>query len=132
MTSPNLHSTYPPKTRCNTFYFISPIKEEIQQKYINYCQYVIGKNLGYENGGCVICSDCSGKIIPPGYSLYFPFSCQNEQCYDKSNSDLIDDLNKYEGKDELKEEIFNLKEQAKILCDAAIDKDQYKGIIGNY
>ena len=92
LISQNLHSTYPPKTRCNTFYFISPIKEEIQQKYINYCQYVIGKNLGYENGGCVICSDSSGKIIPPGYSLYFPFSCQNEQCYDKSNSDLIDEM----------------------------------------
>ena len=47
-------------------------------------------------------------------------------------SDLIDDLNKYEGKDEMKEEISNIKEQAKTLFDAAVDKDQYKGIIGNY
>jgi hypothetical protein len=48
------------------------------------------------------------------------------------DSDLIDDLNKYEGKDTMKEEIFNLKEQAKTLFEAAVDKDQYKGIVGNY
>ena len=47
-------------------------------------------------------------------------------------SDLIDDLNKYEGKDTMKEEISNIKEQAKTLFYAAVDKDQYKGIIGNY
>ena len=92
LTSQNLHSTYPPKTRCNTFYFVSPIKEEIQQKYINYCQYIIGKNLGYNTGGCIICSDSSGKIISPGYNLYFPFSCQNEKCYNKTNNYYIDDM----------------------------------------
>ena len=91
-TSEGLHSTFPTKTRCNTFYFISPIEEDIQQKYINYCQYIIGKNLGYESGGCVICSDCSGKIISPGFNLYFPFNCQSEKCYDKSNSYLIEEM----------------------------------------
>ena len=92
LTSQDLHSTYPPKTRCNTFYFINPIIEEIQQKYINYCQYVIGKNLGHGTGGCVVCSDSSGKIISPGFSIYFPYSCQNEQCYDRTNSDLINEM----------------------------------------
>ena len=48
------------------------------------------------------------------------------------DSDLIDDLNKYEGNDIMKEEIFNLKGQAKTLFEAAVDKDQYKGIVGNY
>ena len=90
LSSEQLHSTFPAKTRCNTFYFISPINEEIQQKYINYCQYIIGKNCG--NEGCIICSDVSGKIIPPGFSLYFPFNCQKEQCYDKSNSFLINEM----------------------------------------
>ena len=90
LTSEKLHSSYPAKTRCNTFYFVSPINEEIQQKYINYCQYIIGKICG--NEGCIVCSDPSGKIIPPGFSLYFPFNCQSEKCYDKSNSSLIDEM----------------------------------------
>ena len=84
------YSVNPAKTRCNTFYFISPLSEENQQKYINYCQYIMGKNLGYTTGGCVICTDCSGKIIAPGYELYFPFSCQKEKCYSKRNSSLVD------------------------------------------
>ena len=47
------------------------------------------------------------------------------------NSDLIEDLEKYEGNGDIKEEIRNVKKQAYILYDAAIDKDQYKGIISN-
>jgi hypothetical protein len=47
------------------------------------------------------------------------------------NSDLIEDLEKYEGNEDIKEEIRNVKKQAYILYDAAIDKDQYKGIISN-
>ena len=47
------------------------------------------------------------------------------------NSDLIEDLEKYEENEDLKEEIKKVKNQAKILFDAAIDKDQYKGIISN-
>ena len=88
--SENLRSAFPAKTRCNTFYFLNAIKKETQQKYVNYCQYKIGQILGFE--GCVICSDCSGKIIPPGYSLYFPFNCQKEQCYDYSSNDLLSDI----------------------------------------
>ena len=92
LSSDDLHSAYPPTTRCNTFYFISPINKEIQQKYVNYCQYIMGKRLGYLSGGCVICSDPSGKIIPPGYHLYFPFNCQNNMFYDISNSNLIGEM----------------------------------------
>ena len=92
LSSNDLHSSYPPTTRCNTFYFISPINKEIQLKYINYCQYIMGQSLGYSSGGCVICSDPSGKIISPGYYLYFPFNCQNEMCYDIYNSTLIDEM----------------------------------------
>ena len=92
LSSDDLHSTYPPTTRCNTFYFTSPINKEIQQKYVNYCQYIMGKRLGYLSGACIICSDPSGKIIPPGYHLYFPFNCQNNMFYDISNSNLIDEM----------------------------------------
>ena len=92
LTSESLHSTYPTQTRCNTFYFVSPIDEEIQQKYINYCQYIMGKSFGYNSNGCIICSDTSGKITPPGYILYFPFNCQSEKCYDKSNSNYIEEM----------------------------------------
>ena len=45
------------------------------------------------------------------------------------NTDLIEDLEKFEENDELKEEIKKVKNQAKVLFDVAIDKDQYKGII---
>jgi len=47
------------------------------------------------------------------------------------NSDLIEDLEKFEGNEDIKKEIRNVKKQANILYDAAIDKDQYKGIISN-
>ena len=47
------------------------------------------------------------------------------------NSDLIEDLEKFEGNEDIKKEIRNIKKQAYILYDAAIDKDQYKGIISN-
>ena len=47
------------------------------------------------------------------------------------NTDLIEDLEKFEENDELKEEIKKVKNQAKVLFDVAIDKDQYKGIISN-
>ena len=47
------------------------------------------------------------------------------------NSDLIEDLEKFEGDEDIKEDIRNVKKQACILFDAAIDKDQYKGIISN-
>ena len=47
------------------------------------------------------------------------------------NSDLIEDLEKFEGNEDIKQEIRNVKKQAYILYDAAIDKDQYKGIISN-
>ena len=47
------------------------------------------------------------------------------------NSDLIEDLEKFEGNEDIKKEIRNVKKQAYILYDAAIDKDQYKGIISN-
>ena len=89
-SSENLHSTFPPKTLCNTFYFLNSVKEEIQKKYIYYCQYIIGNILGLD--GCVICSDCSGKIISPGFSLYFPYNCQKEQCYDQSNNELLSEM----------------------------------------
>ena len=136
LTSQNLHSTYPPKTRCNTFYFISPIKEEIQQKYINYCQYVIGKNLGYENGGCVICSDSSGKIVPPGYSLYFPFSCQNEQCYDKSNSDLIDEMynlaEEFNTKSKGSKYEFTICATSNRICSSQITEEQFNSAFNQF
>ena len=90
LTSENLHSTFPAKTLCNTFYFLNAIKKETQQKFVNYCQYKIGTILGFS--GCVVCSDNSGKIIPPGYSIYFPFNCQKEQCYDYSNNDLLSEM----------------------------------------
>ena len=35
-------------------------------------------------------------------------------------------------KGEFEEEIVNVEKQAKRLIESAIDKDQYKGIIGNY
>ena len=47
-------------------------------------------------------------------------------------SDLIGDLDKFEGDEEIKEEISNVQKQANVLLDIAIDKDQYKGIISNY
>ena len=47
------------------------------------------------------------------------------------NSDLIEDLEKFEGNEDIKKEIRNIKKQAYILYDSAIDKDQYKGIISN-
>ena len=90
LISENLHSAFPAKTQCNTFYFISAINKEIQEKYINYCQYIVGKELGIE--GCAICSDCSGKIISPGFSLYFPFNCLKEQCYNYSNNSLLNEM----------------------------------------
>ena len=89
-TSDNLRSTYPPKTLCNTFYFLNAVKEEVQKKYVYYCQYIIGNILGLD--GCVICSDCSGKIISPGFSLYFPFNCNKEQCYDQSSNELLSEM----------------------------------------
>jgi hypothetical protein len=46
-------------------------------------------------------------------------------------TDLIEDLERFEENDDLKEEIQKVKNQAKILFDVAIDKDQYKGIISN-
>ena len=90
LISENIHSSYPPKTLCNTFYFLNKVSQEVQQKYVNYCQYVIGTKLGFN--GCAICSDCSGNIISPGFSLYFPFNCQKEMCYDKSSNDLLNDM----------------------------------------
>ena len=59
---------------------------------------------------------------------YFRCSIQNIL---NLNSDLIEDLEKYEENEDLKEDIKKVKNQAKILFDAAIDKDQYKGIISN-
>ena len=47
------------------------------------------------------------------------------------NTDLIEDLEKFEENDDMKEEIQKVKNQAKVLFDVAIDKDQYKGIISN-
>ena len=47
-------------------------------------------------------------------------------------SDLINDLNEYERKEEIKEYISNIQKQASILFNVAVDKDQYKGIISNY
>jgi hypothetical protein len=47
-------------------------------------------------------------------------------------SNLIDDLNEYEGEDEIKECISNIRNQAHVLFNIAVDKDQYKGIISNY
>jgi hypothetical protein len=47
------------------------------------------------------------------------------------NTDLIEDLERNEENEDLKEEIKKVKNQAKALFDAAIDKDQYKGIISN-
>jgi hypothetical protein len=69
---------------------MNAIKKEIQEKYINYCQYTVGNVLGIN--GCAICTDCSGKIIPPGFSLYFPFNCLKEQCYDYSNNNLLNEM----------------------------------------
>ena len=90
LTSDNVHSVFPAKTQCNTFYFINAINKEVEEKYINYCQYIVGKVLGIQ--GCAICSDCSGNIIPPGFSIYFPFNCQKEQCYDYSNNGLLNEM----------------------------------------
>ena len=90
LISENLHSVFPAKTQCNIFYFINAINKEIQEKYINYCQYIVGKVLGI--AGCAICSDCSGKIIPPGFSLYFPFNCLKQQCYDYTNNSLLNEM----------------------------------------
>ena len=90
LISENLHSDFPAKTVCNTFYIMNAIKKEIQEKYINYCQYTVGNVLGIN--GCAICTDCSGKIIPPGFSLYFPFNCLKEQCYDYSNNNLLNEM----------------------------------------
>lgn len=47
-------------------------------------------------------------------------------------SDLSDELKKLEENNEIKEDIMNIQSQSKVLIDKAIDKDQYKGIIGNY
>ena len=47
------------------------------------------------------------------------------------NSDLIEELEKIEENEDIKEEIKKVKNQAKVLFDVAIDKDQYKGIISN-
>ena len=130
-TSDNLHSAFPPKTQCNTFYFINAIKKETQEKYIYYCQYVIGKILG--NNGCAICSDCSGKILAPGYSIYFPFNCQNEQCYDYSTNSLLDEMYELTEEFNIKSETtkyeFTICVTSNRICDTQItDENLYSGL----
>ena len=136
ITSDKLHSTYPPKTLCNTFYFISPIDKEIQQKYINYCQYIMGTNLGYGNGGCIICSDSSGKIIPPGFSLNFPFICQNEKCYDKDNSFLIDDMynlaEEFNTNSKTSKYEFTICATSNRICSSQISQEKFNSVFNTF
>ena len=42
-----------------------------------------------------------------------------------------EDLEKLKEKGDYKEEIVNVEKQAEKLFEIAVDKDQYKGIIGN-
>ena len=84
-----IKSSYPTNTRCNTFYYENVLSYENKQKYINYCQYIFGKNMGYD--GCIICTDISGKIIAPGYELN-TFSCSKEKCFVKSTNELLEDI----------------------------------------
>ena len=136
LISDNLHSTYPTTTRCNTFYFISPIDEEIQQKYINYCQYIIGKSFGYGSSGCIICSDVSGKIIAPGYSLFFPFDCQSEKCYDKSNSDLIEEMYRlsedFNSKSKTSKYEFTICATSNRICSSQITEKDFNSVFNEF
>ena len=43
-----------------------------------------------------------------------------------------EDLEKLKQEEEFKDEVDKVEKQALNLIDIAVDKDQYKGIIGNY
>ena len=132
--SENLHSTFPSKTQCNTFYLLNSIKKETQQKFVNYCQYLVGKTLGIE--GCVICSDCSGKIIPPGYSLYFPFNCQKEKCYDNSNNDLLSEMydlaEDFNSNSETTKYEFTICVTSNRICSSQISEDNLNSALNKF
>ena len=121
----NLQSAFPAKTHCNTFYFTNALSKNNQQNLVYYCQYFLGKILG--NQGCIICSDCSGKIISPGYSLYFPFNCQKEQCYDYSNNSLINDMydlaEEFNTKSETTKYEFTICVTSNRICSSQITND---------